>query len=76
VDLSVGSGAASPALTTLSAPRSTKPSRWCSVTAPPHLEQQVLDLKLQLEERDEDLAVARATSKELMTQLNHPGQPQ
>jgi hypothetical protein len=36
-----------------------------------HLEQQVLDLKLQLEERDEDLAAAR----ELMTQLNHPGRP-
>jgi hypothetical protein len=40
-----------------------------------HLEQQVLDLKLQLEERDEDLAAARAASRELMTQLNHPGQP-
>ena len=41
-----------------------------------HLEQQVLDLKLQLEERDEDLAAARAASRELMTQLNHPGRPQ
>ena len=40
-----------------------------------HLEQQVLDLKLQLEERDEDLAAARAASRELMTQLNHPGRP-
>jgi hypothetical protein len=38
-----------------------------------HLEQQVLDLKLQLEERDEDLAAARTASRELMTQLNHPG---
>ncbi len=37
-----------------------------------HLEQQVLDLKLQLEERDEDLAAARAASRELMTQLNQP----
>ena len=41
-----------------------------------HLEQQVLDLKLQLEERDEDLAAARAANRELMTQLNHPGRPQ
>ncbi len=41
-----------------------------------HLEQQVLDLKLQLEERDEDLAAARAASRELMTQLNHPGRHQ
>ena len=40
-----------------------------------HLEQQVLDLKLQLEERDEDLAAARAATRELMTQLNHPGRP-
>ena len=36
-----------------------------------HLEQQILDLGLQLEERDEDLAAARATNRELMTQLNH-----
>jgi len=36
-----------------------------------HLEQQVIDLRLQLEERDEDLAAARATNRELMTQLNH-----
>jgi chromosome segregation ATPase len=41
-----------------------------------HLEQQVLDLKFQLEERNEDLAAARAASRELMTQLNHPGRPQ
>ena len=41
-----------------------------------HLEQQVLDLKLQLEERDEDLAAARAASRELMTRLNHPGRSQ
>jgi hypothetical protein len=37
-----------------------------------HLEQQVLDLRLQLGERDQDLAAARAASRELMTQLNHP----
>ena len=36
-----------------------------------HLEQQLIDLRLQLEERDEDLAAARATNRELMTQLNH-----
>jgi hypothetical protein len=36
-----------------------------------HLEQQATDLKLQLTERDEDLAAARAANRELMTQLNH-----
>jgi len=36
-----------------------------------HLEQQVIDQRLQLAERDEDLAAARATNRELMTQLNH-----
>jgi chromosome segregation ATPase len=35
-----------------------------------HLEHQVIDLRLKLEERDEDLAAARATNRELMTQLN------
>jgi hypothetical protein len=40
-----------------------------------HLEQQVLDLKLQLEERDEDLTASRATNRELMTQLNHAARP-
>jgi hypothetical protein len=35
-----------------------------------HLEQQVLDLKLQLEERDDDLAAARAANRELMAQIN------
>lgn len=34
------------------------------------LEQQVVDLRLQLDERDEDLAAARATNRELMTRLN------
>jgi hypothetical protein len=34
------------------------------------LEQHVVDLRLQLEERDQDLAAARATNRELMTQLN------
>ena len=37
-----------------------------------HLEQQVIDLRLQVEERDEDLAAARATNRELMTRLNSP----
>jgi len=36
-----------------------------------HLEQQAIDLRLQLEEQGEDLAAARATNRELMTQLNH-----
>jgi len=40
-----------------------------------HLEQQVVDLRMQLEERDEDLSAARATSRELMTQLNHTTRP-
>ena len=35
-----------------------------------HLEQQAADLRLQLEERDEDLAAARAANRELMAQLN------
>jgi hypothetical protein len=35
-----------------------------------HLEQQVTDLRQQLEERDEDLAAARAANRELMAQLN------
>ena len=40
-----------------------------------HLEQQILDLRLQLQERDEDLAAARATNRDLMTQLNHAARP-
>jgi len=39
-----------------------------------HFEQQAADLRLQLEERDDDLAAARATNRELMTQLNHAAQ--
>jgi hypothetical protein len=35
-----------------------------------HLEQQAIGLRLQLEERDQDLAAARAASRELMAQLN------
>jgi hypothetical protein len=35
-----------------------------------HLEQQATDLRLQLEERDEDLAAARAANRELIAQLN------
>jgi Family of unknown function (DUF6262) len=35
-----------------------------------YLEQQVIDLGLQLQERDEDLAAARATNREFMARLN------
>ena len=35
-----------------------------------HLEQQTVDLRLQLAERDQDLAAARAANRELMAQLN------
>jgi hypothetical protein len=35
-----------------------------------YLEQQAVDLRLQLEERDQDLAAARAANRELMAQLN------
>ncbi|MEV8395183.1 MULTISPECIES: hypothetical protein [unclassified Streptomyces] len=34
------------------------------------LEQQVLDCRSELAERDEDLAAARAANRELMAQLN------
>ena len=34
------------------------------------LEQQIIDLRLQLEERDSELAAARAANRELMAQLN------
>jgi hypothetical protein len=36
------------------------------------LEQHTIDLRLQLEERDDDLAAARAANRELMAQLNGP----
>jgi hypothetical protein len=39
------------------------------------LEQHNLDLQQQLEERDEDLAAARATNRELMARLNTPTRP-
>lgn len=35
-----------------------------------HLEQKTVDLRIQLEERDEDLNAARAANRELITQLN------
>jgi hypothetical protein len=35
-----------------------------------HLEQQTVELRLQLAERDQDLAAARAANRELMAQLN------
>jgi hypothetical protein len=35
-----------------------------------YLEQQAVDLRLQLQERDQDLAAARAANRELMAQLN------
>jgi hypothetical protein len=37
-----------------------------------HLDQQVIDLRLQLEERDEDLTAARAANRELMARINTP----
>jgi Family of unknown function (DUF6262) len=37
-----------------------------------HLEQQATALRLQLEERDEDLAAARAANRELMARINTP----
>jgi len=37
------------------------------------LEQQATDLRLQLGDRDQDLAAARAANRELMTQLNTAG---
>ena len=37
-----------------------------------NLEQQAVDLRLQLEERAQDLAAARAANRELMTRLNTP----
>ena len=35
-----------------------------------HLEQQVIDLRIERDERDEDLAAARAANRELMARLN------
>ena len=40
-----------------------------------YLEQRTADLQLQLTERDQDLAAARAASRELMTRLNTRSQP-
>jgi polyhydroxyalkanoate synthesis regulator phasin len=37
-----------------------------------HLEQQVVDLRLQLDERDQDLDAARAANRELMARINAP----
>ncbi|MDN5798197.1 MAG: DUF6262 family protein [Intrasporangium sp.] len=37
-----------------------------------HLEQQAGELRLQLEEREEDLTAARATNRELMARINTP----
>jgi hypothetical protein len=37
-----------------------------------HLEQQAIDLRPRLAERDEDLAAARAANRELMTRINTP----
>jgi hypothetical protein len=39
------------------------------------LEQHNLDLQQQLDERDEDLAAARAANRELMARLNTPSRP-
>jgi hypothetical protein len=35
-----------------------------------HLEQQTIDLQIQIEEGDQDLAAARAANRELMTRIN------
>ena len=35
-----------------------------------HLEQQAVDLRMQLAERDQDLTAARAANRELMAQIN------
>ncbi|MFC9076712.1 hypothetical protein ACFTY7_06645 [Streptomyces sp. NPDC057062] len=35
-----------------------------------HLERQGIDLRLQLQERDEDLEAARTTDRELMARIN------
>lgn len=40
-----------------------------------HLEQQTADLQLQIDERDQDLAAARAANRELITQLNSTAAP-
>src|SRR5664279_3874998 len=40
-----------------------------------HLEQQTVDLRLQLGERDQDLAAARAANRDLMAQLNTATRP-
>lgn len=40
-----------------------------------HLEQQVIDLRLQLDERDQELDAARAVNRELMAQLNATAGP-
>ncbi|HEY2551602.1 MAG TPA: DUF6262 family protein [Streptosporangiaceae bacterium] len=37
-----------------------------------HLEQHVTDLRLQLEERDQDLDAARAANRDMMTRINTP----
>ncbi|MGH3534854.1 MAG: hypothetical protein ACRDQG_09100 [Pseudonocardiaceae bacterium] len=37
-----------------------------------HLEQQTIDLRLQLAERDDDLAAARSANRELMARINTP----
>jgi hypothetical protein len=39
------------------------------------LEQHIIDLRLQLEERDQDLSAARAANRELMTRLNVSASP-
>ena len=41
-----------------------------------HLEQQVIDLRLQLDERNQELTAARAVNRELMAQLNATAHPQ
>jgi hypothetical protein len=40
-----------------------------------HYEQQAADLRLQLEDRDDELSAARAANRELITRLNQAATP-
>lgn len=74
-----GSPAASGSSNTACLKRSASRPAWAQHPADPgrlaqehgQLQQQVIDLRLQLEECDQDLATARSANRELMAQLNH-----
>ncbi len=63
-------GAAGPELATVALPVKGTQNMLGALRAA--AEQQVIDLGLQLAERDEDLAAARATNPELMARINTP----